>query len=584
MIKSITFIHFPLCLLQYIYNYGFYFDPVSDTINTLPSIVNDNYYLTLQLQDDVIITIINSIVETIIPFTVEWQQTYQLPFDFIQHCIKPNVAATFTRMLNNSRNANLIQNVTWLMSQMEHAIVGVSNNERRRSVWSDIANSINFSTILAHFRRRKKIHHNIWILILGMTQFARDNITRKRLKRRNIFGLMIRQLTQLNVRAAHFYKCLDLYIIQEITAIFSNFCVYSPQDVKERDNGIFNVIFEMVFLKMISITDYIETLSEEEYNNNEGYYEKMFGIISIIWYNMIESLFHLMNHDDNTNFLDILVNSSQTMTHDNIITNYIKLLDDDDTTMRQYVQGIIIKVTEYYFQRHIQDEQLNQQLIEQYVELGLIEQMSSIVSTPSSDKCNPKEIDNYLLIITNIFYCSYELVSSIVLNPLNEAIIHWLLTRLQQHEDYESLRAMLLILDHLGDYDQDIFKKVIQFKDGLIFKVFDSKLQKYIDHHADLIYNSNSIHCYIPLTNGHVYIFLYFLVLFIEQTKRLKQYNINNTQLISYIYNNINYNKIHVFMVNLFPALYKRLNDPSLRYTKKYLSKFGTYFDDNNMN
>ena len=548
-------IYIPCCLAKFLFNYALYMNPAIDMIKSLKPM--DKYDPFLIPRDTNIQETVQEIIDFIVPFTPQCQKTYQLPYDLITTCTSNKIGQVFINIINFSRNTNLVQNIVWLMLQIEN----VSFNNK--SAWNEFAGEIDLCHIAFKFRENRNLQYNLWLLISAMTAYDDDKKSRRNLTH-NIYFLILQELNDNHIRTVQFYNRIDLCIIQEITNTFRNFAVFQADDIWHASNyNIFTRIIELILRKNVQFATYIE---EEE--NDTNLIDEMTKITSNIWYNIIESITYLLC--TNVNLIYKLVDdNSHIITDDIIITKYVKLLNNDDPILREYIQEIIINVT-------INEDE---QLIQQYLDLGLAEQMSHIFSN-NKHLLFESEINNYLEIIKNIHCCSDDMISSLILTSNTwDQIIHWLLINLQKTEHYWAYRGIVLILREEHNL---LFKKVIQFENGLILKIFNQKLCKFILDTTPM-HHYNPINKYIALENGHIYIILTLLILFIQQTiQQKKQNNNNNTELTNYIYNYIDIQQIDVFMTNSYPSLCNIFNDEGLNHGVAWLKENGKYFNDYN--
>lgn len=533
IIKSFTnnSIYLPLCLIQYIFQYGLYFSPVNDSIKLLPLMVN--YSDSTKPCDDDINKLIIDICDAILPFTRHIQIKYQLSFDVIQQCTKYNVITAFIHIINYSCNTELIENTMWLMTEIDNA------NDKKISVWSNIVYSIDFSRIFAYVNRNFfNIHYSIWNLLATMTKHCK-HATMIPLKNINIYFLMMQELNKLNDRSCELFKYVHLAIIEKITQTFNNFLIY---DINEADNqiDIFTHIIEIILIKIVSINNFIN----ESYQREENLYiilnyYKMQNIIDKTLYNVIKALSYLITYGCH-DIIYTVFNNTQILTNDTIIHTYIELLNDYNPTIREYIQEILIKISEH--------RPNSITLLQQYIELGLADQMNLILSESTCRTyIGNKEIKNYLIIFQNILSQPHDFISSLILHSGNDAMILWLLLVLDAYDDMIAYQNIMLIVYHQND---NIFKKIIKFDDGYIFRILNQRLTEY-----KLIDN-----CWE--TNCKIYTILLLLSLIISKVKIIKHKNGDNddTQLMTFICNNIDIINIRLFIEQSYPSLCKIIN------------------------
>lgn len=547
-------IYIPLCLIKFMYSYALYFYPVWDTLKSIVDVTNDNLTTTQETDFD---TIFNDIVETIVPFTTQSQKQYQVPFEFITRCSNDMVANTLVKILNHSRTYNLTLNILWFMSQIDNA------SNKNKSIWLNACHCLDIGKIFSKWRRRKKIHHNMWRLTAVMTRHDNDEEARDQLKKNQIYWIILEQLNKINIRHPRWFAGIDLKIINEIIQTFRNFVCHSPSDLYENETniGIFTTIIETVLSKTTTVMNYVKQQAPEVFQDNILHYLKFDEIMNSIWLKIIECICCLLEYYP-TQFMRVLYDSTRIISNnDNIIKLYITLLGSDNIIMRRYIESLLIK-----FFSHDIDQNYN--LIENYIQLGLIKKINSIVKYEYNYTMVMTEDDIifYLTLTGLIFRCPDQIISPLFVETNdNDDILHFVLYILDNLEIDIALGIIKTIIDN---NNIKIVEKIIKFEDGYIFKIFSRKLQQCID--CDDFNQVEVFDAYSELDNSHIYITIYLLDQFTKYTKIQENIN-NNTELVRFIETKINASKIKSFVHVSLPQIQDIFVDQFLNHLASFL-------------
>ena len=561
----------PISLYPYIYSYALYLLPIIPTIKSIIPI--STYGLLTIPQEDKIKIIMRDIVTTLKPFTTDEQQQNQIPFDIVKKGSEFNIANALSKIINYSREPQLIADVIWLMIALDHA-----NDNGTKSIWSSICSLFDTSSLFSKWSESMTINLHLWTLYAILTFYDDDKEIKTQFKLNDIYLTILRQMNKLNTRHPQNISSGELSIIEIVSEIFENFISSSPSDIygissSLSDNNVtlFMRIIEIILTKMIQLKDYMES-TPDNYDTHWGLY--FISKIDCILYKILKIIEKLINYD--AKLIRIFYDRSVILCHNNdVVELYLELLRHQDHAIRTIVQYLVATITRI-------DEELGDStdIMDEYLNHGLITQINCNMYQQTMHKeydfyndiiNNPDDVNCYLLVLHNVLSCSSQIVCSIFSHYDNyDGMIHFLFYAFEQWASLPSWECIVLLFDA---EHESIFHKLIKFEDGYILKILNQNVIK-CNEYKSICNGEYQIPWqeYNAEENSHYYFACMFSVTMLEYLKTTDE------EMKSFIYYNINQNAMNSFAKNIVPIIKEAADEYSIIPLQKnceYLQNYG---------